>query len=143
MRSHQVHHSRSVSAPRLQGQNANNSSNNDADNIKVVVRVRPLFPHEEAKGAASVVDVAEDYSSVKVGRGSMSRSNGLGSRAAAGAGAAVVQQQHWEQGQQQELEQQLCSSIKEGQFQEPQQLLHTQPKPAAAMLHVACADGWR
>jgi hypothetical protein len=37
-----------------------------SDNIKVVVRVRPLFPPETAKGAANVVSVAEDCSSMKV-----------------------------------------------------------------------------
>jgi hypothetical protein len=70
----------------LQGQN----SNNDADNIKVVVRVRPLFPHEQAKGAASVVDVAEDYSTLKVGASSSSSSRWRrsgGSSVAAGSGS--------------------------------------------------------
>lgn len=38
----------------------------DADNIKVVVRLRPLFPHEQGKGAAEVAHVSEDYSSLKV-----------------------------------------------------------------------------
>ncbi|WIA28382.1 hypothetical protein OEZ86_010928 [Tetradesmus obliquus] len=38
----------------------------DADNIKVVVRLRPLFPHEQSKGAAEVAHVSEDYSSLKV-----------------------------------------------------------------------------
>lgn len=38
----------------------------DDDNIKVVVRVRPLNPQEQAKGAASVVQVAEDCSSLQV-----------------------------------------------------------------------------
>jgi len=37
-----------------------------SDNIKVVVRVRPLFPNENAKGAANVVQIAEDCSSMKV-----------------------------------------------------------------------------
>ena len=37
-----------------------------SDNIKVVVRVRPLFPQEELKGAREVVQVSEDFSSVKV-----------------------------------------------------------------------------
>lgn len=37
-----------------------------SDNIKVVVRVRPLFPAESAKGAANVVQVNEDCSSMKV-----------------------------------------------------------------------------
>jgi hypothetical protein len=36
------------------------------DNIKVVVRVRPLFPAELAKGAANVISVAEDSSSLQV-----------------------------------------------------------------------------
>jgi hypothetical protein len=38
----------------------------DADNIKVVVRLRPLFPQEVAKGAAEVVKVADDCSSMRV-----------------------------------------------------------------------------
>jgi hypothetical protein len=37
-----------------------------SDNIKVVVRVRPLFPPEVAKGAVNVVAVAEDCGSMKV-----------------------------------------------------------------------------
>lgn len=36
------------------------------DNIKVVVRVRPLFPAELAKGATNVISVAEDSSSLQV-----------------------------------------------------------------------------
>lgn len=36
------------------------------DNIKVVVRVRPLFPVELAKGATNVITVAEDSSSLQV-----------------------------------------------------------------------------
>lgn len=37
------------------------------DNIKVVVRVRPLFPAELAKGATNVIQVAEDCGSLQVG----------------------------------------------------------------------------
>jgi hypothetical protein len=37
------------------------------DNIKVVVRVRPLFPAELARGATNVITVAEDSSSLQVG----------------------------------------------------------------------------
>lgn len=44
----------------------------DADNIKVVVRLRPLFPGELAKNATNVCQVAEDFSSLKVGEGSYS-----------------------------------------------------------------------
>ena len=38
------------------------------DNIKVVARIRPLFPSEVAKGATGVVQVAEDGGSMKVSR---------------------------------------------------------------------------
>jgi hypothetical protein len=38
----------------------------DADNIKVVVRLRPLFPQEQSKGAAEVAHVSDDCSSLKV-----------------------------------------------------------------------------
>lgn len=37
-----------------------------ADNIKVVVRIRPLADQEREKGAADVVTVSEDYSALKV-----------------------------------------------------------------------------
>ncbi|GBF90201.1 kif12 type kinesin [Raphidocelis subcapitata] len=52
------------------------------DNIKVVVRVRPLFPGEAGKGAANVVQVAEDGGSMKVivpgpGGASLSREFGF------------------------------------------------------------------
>lgn len=47
-------------------QAAQDASGGGADNIKVVVRVRPLFPPEAAKGAANVVQVSEDGSAMKV-----------------------------------------------------------------------------
>jgi len=37
-----------------------------SDNIKVVVRVRPLFPHEVAKGSTHVVNVQDDFTSLQV-----------------------------------------------------------------------------
>ena len=39
---------------------------NEADTIKVAVRVRPLFAAEKEKGAIPVLQVAEDNSYVKV-----------------------------------------------------------------------------
>jgi hypothetical protein len=50
----------------LQQQQQQQQQQSDADNIKVVVRLRPLFPHEQSKGAAEVAHVSEDYSSLKV-----------------------------------------------------------------------------
>lgn len=50
----------------LQQQQQQQQSEAD-DNIKVVVRVRPLFPAELAKGATNVIQVAEDCSSLQVG----------------------------------------------------------------------------
>jgi hypothetical protein len=50
----------------LQQQQSQQQQQSDADNIKVVVRLRPLFPHEQSKGAAEVAHVSEDYSSLKV-----------------------------------------------------------------------------
>lgn len=38
-----------------------------ADNIKVAVRVRPMFPQEEQKGAANILQVNEDCTAIKVG----------------------------------------------------------------------------
>jgi hypothetical protein len=46
------------------------------DNIKVVVRVRPLFPAELAKGATNVIQVAEDCSSLQVGTNHEGRCSG-------------------------------------------------------------------
>eukprot|EP00877_Chromochloris_zofingiensis_P013436 jgi/Chrzof1/8346/Cz03g07020.t1 len=37
-----------------------------ADNIKVAVRVRPMFPQEEQKGAANILQVNEDCTAIKV-----------------------------------------------------------------------------
>jgi hypothetical protein len=50
----------------LQQQQSQQQQQSDADNIKVVVRLRPLFPYEQSKGAAEVAHVSEDYSSLKV-----------------------------------------------------------------------------
>ncbi len=37
-----------------------------SDNIKVVVRVRPLFPNEAGKGGSNVISVGDDFQSLKV-----------------------------------------------------------------------------
>ena len=51
---------------RSDGGAAGGGGGSGSDNIKVVVRVRPLFPQEGAKGAANVVQVADDCSGMKV-----------------------------------------------------------------------------
>lgn len=48
------------------GQQQAAASSSSADNIKVVVRLRPLFPNEVSKGAANVMHTSEDCSSLKV-----------------------------------------------------------------------------
>ena len=52
---------------------------NEADTIKVAVRVRPLFGAEKEKGAVQVLQVADDNSYVKV-RGRKWRGGAHGAR---------------------------------------------------------------
>jgi hypothetical protein len=64
----------------------------EADNIKVAVRVRPLFPHETEKGGSTVVQVNSNTTiKVRAGRrreptsgGSLKRRLGWGGQSAAG-----------------------------------------------------------
>eukprot|EP00879_Flechtneria_rotunda_P012816 GHRR01013382.1.p1 GENE.GHRR01013382.1~~GHRR01013382.1.p1 ORF type:complete len:178 (+),score=47.69 GHRR01013382.1:1082-1615(+) len=55
-----------ISLASLQQQQPQQQQQSDADNIKVVVRIRPLFSHEASKGATQIAEVSEGCSSLKV-----------------------------------------------------------------------------
>lgn len=57
-----------VKNPQQQQEAQPQQQQSDADNIKVVARLRPLFPAELTKSATNVCQVSEDFSSLKVSR---------------------------------------------------------------------------